>query len=94
MAKAEAGIKRFLFERVYRDPHVMQVMGNAEQVLCDLFKHHMTGPETLPQEWRYGLDDCDQEVFARRVADYVAGMTDRFAILEHLRLFDVTPDLR
>ncbi len=94
MAKAEAGIKRFLFERVYRDPHVMQVMGNAEQVLRDLFTYHMTGPETLPQEWRYGLDDCDQEVFARRVADYVAGMTDRFAILEHLRLFDVTPDLR
>ena len=94
MAKAEAGIKRFLFERVYRDNHVMEVMGNAEQVLRDLYRYHMSDPATLPEEWRYGLECCSEDVFARRVADYIAGMTDRFAILEHRRLFDVTPDLR
>ena len=94
MAKAEAGIKRFLFEHVYRESHVVDVMSNAEQVLMDLFNHHMKDPNSLPEEWRYGLEKCSDDVFARRVADYVAGMTDRFAILEHRRLFDVSPDLR
>ena len=94
MATAEAGIKRFLFDHVYREKDVMRVMGNAEQVLKDVFVHHFEAPGGLPQEWQYDLDGCREDVLARRVADYVAGMTDRFAILEHRRLFDVTPELR
>ncbi|SNY93652.1 dGTPase [Cohaesibacter sp. ES.047] len=94
MAKAEAGLKAFLFGNVYREKHVMRVMHNAEQVLKDLFEAYFEKPESMPLEWQSDLDGCAETVLARRVADYVAGMTDRFAILEHRRLFDVTPDLR
>ena len=94
MVKAEAGIKRFLFDHVYRERHVMEVMGNAEQVLKDLYLYHFEDPDSMPLEWQFDLDGCEQQVLARRVADYVAGMTDRFAILEHRRLFDLTPELR
>jgi dGTPase len=48
----------------------------------------------MPEEWRADLPKDDEARLARRVADYIAGMTDRYAILEHRRLFDVTPDLR
>ncbi|PLW77737.1 deoxyguanosinetriphosphate triphosphohydrolase [Cohaesibacter celericrescens] len=94
MAKTVAEIKKFLFENVYRETNVMRVMGNAEQVLKELFVFHFEHPDSMPFEWQFDLDGSSKEVLARRVADYVAGMTDRFAILEHRRLFDVTPELR
>ena len=47
----------------------------------------------MPDEWGEGLDPHDAFRTARRVADYIAGMTDRYAISEHQRLFDDTPDL-
>ena len=72
----------------------MEVMHNAEQVLTDLFVNHFENPDTMPFEWQFDLDGCSDTVRARRVADYVAGMTDRFAILEHRRRFDETPVLR
>lgn len=94
MARAEAGIKAFLFEHVYREKSVMRIMSEAEQVLSDLFCLHFEDPSHLPQEWGYNLDKCSRHQLARRVSDYVAGMTDRFALQEHQRLFDVTPELR
>ena len=93
MMQAVKGIKRFLFENVYREDHVMRIMHNAEQVLKDLFVYHFEAPDSMPLNWQFDLDGASQKVVARRVADYVAGMTDRFAIQEHQRLFDVTPDL-
>ena len=93
MMQAVKGIKRFLFENVYREDHVMRIMNNAEQVLKDLFVYHFEAPDSMPLNWQFDLDGASQKVIARRVADYVAGMTDRFAIQEHQRLFDVTPDL-
>ncbi|MCV6547558.1 MAG: deoxyguanosinetriphosphate triphosphohydrolase [Cohaesibacter sp.] len=94
MAKAEATIKRFLFEHVYREKTVTRIMTEAEQVLADLFGYYFERPGEMPQEWQFGDDQGLLPVRARRVADYVAGMTDRFALLEHRRLFDVTPELR
>ncbi|WP_319531755.1 deoxyguanosinetriphosphate triphosphohydrolase [uncultured Cohaesibacter sp.] len=94
MAEAEAAIKAFLFGNVYREKNVMRVMHNAEQVLRELFQYHFEHPDIMPLEWQFDLDGCAEKVLARRVADYVAGMTDRYAILEHRRLFDVTPELR
>jgi dGTPase len=47
----------------------------------------------MPAEWQANLPD-DEPRLARRVADYIAGMTDRYAVLEHQRLFETTPDLR
>ena len=48
----------------------------------------------MPVEWQDDLPREDEGRLARRVADYIAGMTDSYAVLEHRRLFDVTPDLR
>ncbi|WP_319485117.1 deoxyguanosinetriphosphate triphosphohydrolase [uncultured Cohaesibacter sp.] len=93
MASSVAGIKRFLFENVYREGSVMRIMKSAEQVLRNLFVYHFEAPDTMPFAWQFDLDGAPQKVVARRVADYVAGMTDRFAIQEHQRLFDETPDL-
>ena len=48
----------------------------------------------MPEEWRLGLERADEPRVARRVADYIAGMTDNYAVDEHRRLFPTTPELR
>lgn len=93
MVAADSAIKGFLYPRMYRHTAVMKVMGEAEGVVRDLFAHYFAHPETLPTEWARGLDLADEIRRARRIADYVAGMTDRYALLEHRRLFAFTPDL-
>ncbi|MDR3495260.1 MAG: deoxyguanosinetriphosphate triphosphohydrolase [Ancalomicrobiaceae bacterium] len=94
LAGADEEIKRFLYARVYRAPSVMAIMRDAEQVVEDLFGAFYAEPERMPAEWRRDLDGVDPERLARRVCDYIAGMTDRFALAEHRRLFDATPELR
>jgi dGTPase len=94
VAEAEAGIKSFLKLRMYRHSRVMRVMGDAEQILFDLFARYQKMPDDLPPEWR-PPDGRDSETDrARRIGNFIAGMTDRFALTEHQRLFDSTPDLR
>jgi dGTPase len=94
MREADAAIKRFLYARMYRHPKVMKVRAEADDVLRDLFRRFKAEPALMPEEWQADLPGDDEPRLARRVADYIAGMTDRYAILEHQRLFDVTPDLR
>ena len=94
VVEAEAGIKAFLKQRMYRHPRVMRVMGEAEQILFDLFGRYQKMPDELPAEW-LPQGGCDTETErARRIGNFIAGMTDRFALTEHQRLFDSTPDLR
>ena len=94
-AQAEAEIKTFLKQRMYRHPRVMRVMGEAEQILFDLFARYQTMPADLPAEWLPHRGDTETETErARRIGNFIAGMTDRFALTEHQRLFDSTPDLR
>jgi dGTPase len=69
-------------------------MGEAERLVGDLFARYSAEPQVLPEEWRHGLDDADPGQRARHIADFIAGMTDRFALMEHARLFDSTPELR
>jgi dGTPase len=90
---AAAAIKSFLFERMYRHARVMRIMGDAEDIICELFAHYQKTPEDLPVEWSSRGEDIDADP-TRKIADFIAGMTDRFAIVEHARLFDSTPDLR
>jgi dGTPase len=92
--KADADIKGFLYPRMYRHDRVMAVMKNAEGVVRDLFAHYVENPTDLPAEWRDGLDPADEGSRARRVADYIAGMTDRYALIEHAKYFKATPELR
>ncbi|KQT60531.1 MULTISPECIES: deoxyguanosinetriphosphate triphosphohydrolase [unclassified Aureimonas] len=94
MRAAEAETKRFLFKRVYRDPSVSRVMDRAETIVRDLFARLFENPAEMPEEWRDTSASGDEARRARRVADYLSGMTDSYALAEHRRLFDVTPELR
>ncbi len=95
-ARAEAGIKAFLKKRMYRHLRVMRVMVDAESIISDLFARYLKSPGDLPAEWHApasGAAETESDR-ARRIGNFIAGMTDRFAITEHQRLFDSTPDLR
>ncbi len=96
VAQAEAEIKSFLHHRMYRHPWVMRVMGEAETILFDLFARYQNNPGDLPREWTPpgGPEAESGTGRARRIGNFIAGMTDRFALTEHQRLFDSTPDLR
>nr|WP_210272702.1 deoxyguanosinetriphosphate triphosphohydrolase [Chthonobacter rhizosphaerae] len=94
IAAVDKAIKAFLFPHVYRHPDVVRVRANADLIVRDLYDHFVARPDTLPDEWRAGLEACDDHTLARRVGDYIAGMTDRFAVQEHRRWFDATPELR
>ena len=94
VAQAEAEIKAFLKQRMYRHPRVMRVMGEAEQILFDLFARYQTSPGDLPAEWLPPDGEDSETERVRRIGNFIAGMTDRFALTEHQRLFDSTPDLR
>jgi dGTPase len=94
VAQQEAGIKAFLKLHMYRHERVMHVMREAEQIVADLFMHYQQTPHDLPTEW-LGAEGTETEAEgARRIGNFIAGMTDRFALTEHQRLFDSTPDLR
>jgi dGTPase len=94
VAQAEAEIKTFLKVRMYRHARVMRVMGEAETIVADLFARYQKTPGDLPPEW-LPHDGAESEgMAARRIGNFIAGMTDRFALTEHQRLFDSTPDLR
>lgn len=93
MVEADAAIKAFLFARMYRHPGVVAVRAKADLIVADLFTAFMGNTEAMPEEWRSGLDDASLSRRARRVADYIAGMTDTYAVLAHRRLFPTTPDL-
>jgi len=94
VAEADRAIKSFLKTRMYRHARVMRVMDEAAGVLRDLFARYSAHPSDLPAEWQEGLSGLDEAGRARRIADFIAGMTDRYALAEHGRLFDSTPELR
>ncbi len=80
-------IRQFLFERMYRAPAVVEMRRSVTEVIDDLFPFFMANPEYLPKQWRKDVAEVADEIgLARIVADYIAGMTDRFAIQEHDRL--------
>jgi len=94
VAQAEAEIKAFLKVRMYRHSRVMRVMGEAETIVADLFARYQRVPGDLPPEWLPHDGSESESMGARRIGNFIAGMTDRFALTEHQRLFDSTPDLR
>jgi dGTPase len=94
MAAADRAIKDFLYPRLYRHARITRIMGDAEQLVRRLFEHYIARPGNLPSEWTEGLDPADAAGRALRVADFIAGMTDRYAMVEHERLFGATLELR
>lgn len=87
-------LRAFLFTRVYRHERVVHIMGDAEGVIADLFSRCAEDVDALPAEWRDQAPAQGTREYARLIADFIAGMTDRYALAEHRRLFDATPDLR
>jgi dGTPase len=85
-------LKRFLRERVYRHYRVLRMTNKAQQVVQSLFQAFMAAPELMPPEYQHaaalGHGESGDAGRARIVADYIAGMTDRYAVLEHGRMFD------
>ncbi|MEP2782691.1 MAG: deoxyguanosinetriphosphate triphosphohydrolase [Pseudoruegeria sp.] len=83
-------IRQFLFTRMYRAPSVVEMREKVTRVVRELFPYYMSQPDQLPKQWRKDVAEIDSEIaLARIVADYIAGMTDRFALQEHRRIFDV-----
>jgi dGTPase len=80
MRAASSELKRFLFANLYRHEQVQATRGRAERVLRDLFQAYLADSARLP------ADFAGSEDHARACADYIAGMTDRFALREHERL--------
>lgn len=90
MIAADKAVKGFLFPRMYRHWRVNRMIVKAHRVLQELFDFFLKAPQTLPDEWRRSVADKDPTQTARIIADYIAGMTDRYALEEHQRLFDLT----
>ena len=80
--------------RVYRHARIATVMGRAQSIITALFERYIATPDALPEKWQARASGTDEFGFARHVANFIAGMTDRYALAEHARLFDDTPELR
>ncbi|ANL34018.1 deoxyguanosinetriphosphate triphosphohydrolase [Rhizobium phaseoli] len=95
MAETDRQIKAMLFKRIYRNPDIMRIRAGAARIVTDLFGAYMASPKEMQSHYWVdhiaGLADAPK---ARHVGDYLAGMTDTYAISAHRRLFDHTPDLR
>ncbi len=87
-------LRAFLHCRVYRHKRVMAIMRDAETVVEDLVMHYLKRPQDLPNDWSCAQIGGNNNLCAERVRDFIAGMTDRYAIDLHRSLFDVTPKLR
>ncbi|MCB0207654.1 MAG: deoxyguanosinetriphosphate triphosphohydrolase, partial [Anaerolineae bacterium] len=81
-------VRGFLFTRVYRAPSVMEMRAQVTRVVNELFPAFLADTSLLPEDWR---DDvaaaADETELARIVGDYIAGMTDRFALETHRKMF-------
>lgn len=82
-------IRDFLFQRMYRAPAVVAMRAEVTQAVDDLFPYFMTHPDELPRQWRKDVAEAEGETaLARIVSDYIAGMTDRFALQCHAGLIE------
>ncbi|MBP2559267.1 dGTPase [Neorhizobium galegae] len=95
MAETDRCIKKLLFSRIYRHPDIMRIRAGASQIVTDLFSAYMNDPSLMRSHyWVNHIAGLGETARARHVGDYLAGMTDTFAIKAHGELFDQTPDLR
>ncbi len=85
----EIPLRAFLYQNMYRHYKVNRMMGQASRVVSELFELFIAGPNLLPTEYQVLCDGPNTEKTARVICDYIAGMTDEFAIIEHRKLFSV-----
>jgi len=87
---ADLGVlRKFLFDRMYRHYRVNRTRSQARRILAEMFQLFMAEPETMPPEWSGKAISGDEMKRARAVCDYIGGMTDRYAIEEHRKLFSL-----
>jgi dGTPase len=91
MERAEKEIKEFLFTRMYRHAAVLPVWRNAQKIVRGLFEKFFSAPETMPEEWAQAARPCDEAGRARVVSDYIAGMTDRYAVAQAEKWLETGP---
>jgi dGTPase len=84
-----ARLRQFLHQRMYRHFRVNRTRSQARRILAEMFALFMAEPNVMPTEWCDRVEGCDDSARARLVCDYIAGMTDRFAIEEHRKLFNL-----
>jgi dGTPase len=89
MVEDLAQLRAFLMERMYRHWRVNRTRSQARRILAEMFQLFLTEPDVLPTEWFARSQNRDEAGLARVVCDYIAGMTDRFAIEEHRKLFHI-----
>jgi len=89
MAATDRTVKAFLYKRMYEHWKLNRSHSKARRVVTDLFGLLFAEPNCLPPPWRERAEQAGTQARARLVADYIAGMTDRFALDEHKRLFDL-----
>ena len=95
MAETDKQIKKLLFARIYRHPDIMRIREGAAQIVTDLFKAYMEDPTRMRSHfWVNHISGLNEGQRARHVGDYLAGMTDTYAVRAHSELFDRTPELR
>ena len=92
MAAGERGFKAWMYEKIYHSAPQRTVAEKAGALIGRLTRAYRDDPALLPDGWRERLPE-DEPARGRHVGDFIAGMTDRYAIVEHRRLFDLTPDL-
>jgi dGTPase len=88
MRSRQSELKAFLAEHMYRHPRVTAKRDVARRVLHELFGYYRAALKRLPEGWRQAAMEADEARRARIVADYIAGMTDRYAVVEYNRVFD------
>jgi dGTPase len=89
MVEDLAQLRKFLMERMYRHWKVNRTRSQARRILGEMFQLFLAEPDVLPTEWYARAEGRDDAGRARVVCDYIAGMTDRFAIEEHRKLFQL-----
>ncbi len=94
MAEKNRVLQTFLSRRMYQHAEVAATMARARRVIRDLFEAYLNDPQQMPQNWREDSATDDSSRFARQVCDFIAGMTDRYALDQHKRLFDLDPVFR
>jgi len=93
MSENDKALKGFLFPNMYQHDRVNRTRDKAKAIVKDIFDLLLAAPDKLPKDWQVGMDGPAGVKTARRVADYIAGMTDRFAVEEHRRLFNADTTL-
>ncbi len=90
MRNQDKSLKKFLMRNMYRHYKVNRMSSKARRVVSELFNLYLSETDCLPTEWQQAIENANKMEKARLVADFIAGMTDRFALLEHKRLFDTS----